>query len=208
MSAWQKLLTDLKRDKRRTGILIALAVVGLVVAIRQFTGGTPEEADARNTPSAAKGDGADAAGGSAGSANGADPSPAESSAEAVPAGPRKVFRFAGEDGAMSVPRRNPFQANLEAFRPDPDAAPAPAKVQEVYVDPMVQRRAQELALIAAAEKLPLHSIMMANPPEAMLDNTIVKAGQTIGPFIVTKITASAVTLSKDGFDVVLKLEKK
>jgi hypothetical protein len=211
MSGLQKLLTDLKRDKRRTGLLIGLAVIGAVVAVRQFSGGTPEEADAHNTPSAAQSDPSDPAAGSpAGSANQADASGAESrlvNGETAAPGPPKVFRFAADDSSMAVPRRNPFQVNLESFRPDPDVLPA-AKVQQVEVDPLIQRRSEELALIAAAQRLPLQSIMMANPPQAMLDNTVVKVGQTIGPFTVARISAGAVSLRKDGFEVVLKLEKK
>jgi hypothetical protein len=204
-----KLKTDLMRDWRRTGILGLLVVVGAVLLIRQFASG-PGPAKAKDYKAPAQKE-----------QTGTAPAPVKPkkigpAAQAVIAAKTpdtptdKVFRFSSDVSAMSLPRRDPFKARLDSFPPDPNAFKPDKEVKITQpADPEVERQrrlAQEAILRAEAQKLQLQSILITDPPQAMIGGDIYRAGQQIGPFMLTRVGANSVTLEKDGFEVMLKME--
>lgn len=206
MSDWtKKLKTELGRDWRRTGLLLGLIAVGMVVAVRQFSG-SPEKAGAATPPKKQS-------------------STAHAAAPAAPIGPAaqaavdarkpslradKVFRFNADVSTMTLPRHDPFKVKLDVFPPDPSLAKAERDVKvSMPADAETERQrrlAQQAIVRAEAQKLRLQSVMITDPPRAMIGGDIYRVGQAVGPFVLTRIGGNSVTLEKDGFEVMLKME--
>lgn len=215
----EKLVTEFKRDWRRTAVLVTLTIVALFLLVKQFAGSS--------TPAAAEG--ADSSyrtdQGGAGH-SGAVPPGAIQPAAAAPTRNQAALRMPSSDwmtnpakqlAALPVPRRDPFKINLEAFPLDPakSAKPTDVKTTDVKMtdeqrDQM--RKARQTAIAAEAQSLKLQSVLMASPPRVMINGTIYRSGQTVvaadkdHPFKVERISPSSAVLEKEGFEVHLMLE--
>lgn len=209
MSWTDKLMAELKRDWKRTSLLVVLTVVGGVLLIRQLAG---PPAAAKATRPARPAGAAAGAGAAPREARAGDvtvlANPTTGAKAAVPAG-NKVFRFTADVNAMTSPRRDPFRADLAAFPPDPASqgggdlkvsggGPGPTTEQ--------QRAAREAIIKADAAKLQLQSIVLHDSPQAMIGGDLYRVGAQVGPFKIAKITRSSVTLERDGFEVMLRME--
>jgi len=206
MNDWkERLAAEIRRDWRRTGVLVLLTIVAIVLVIREFSG-QPDQAHA---------------GGAKESDSSADRAPAHPGETAVANGPGqsggqtgKVFTFSVDSGAVPpMPRRDPFVVDLERFPPDPAAKPSGNRDANLKVNARdsalaeIQRRqAAEAAIRAEAAKLQLQSILMADPPRVMIGRDIYRVGQRVGSFVLTRITSNSVVLEKGGFEVTLRME--
>ncbi|MDD4889858.1 MAG: hypothetical protein PHU85_07985 [Phycisphaerae bacterium] len=217
MSWSDRVVSEMKRDWKRTGFLAVLLVVGVVLAIKQF-GGSPAPANAK--PAAGK---AGAGGSAAAPAAPGAVAPGDArdgggvtvvgGAKAKPAADGKVFRFASDVSTMTLPRRDPFRVDLTLFPPDPSAVESKLNGDVKSTGPLgdtdtevARRQALEAVVKAEAAKLHVQSILMVDPPQAMIGRDVYRVGSKIGPFTLTKITSNSVTLEKEGFEVVLRME--
>jgi hypothetical protein len=200
------MIAEFKRDWRRTGMLVVLTIVALVLMIRQFVASEPSEAQAGAEVVA------DAGAASSPSANASVPNAGLLS----PA----VWVDPGDGQQVPIPdlSHDPFKVDFKRFPVDPNAArPADPGGQ---VDPDQARRARQSAIHAEAETLNLQTVLMSNPPRVMINNRIYRVGQQVwarepddqpgkpkgSPFLLSAVSPTSVTLEKEDFEIILKLK--
>jgi len=190
----QRLIADLKRDKKRTYLLAALAVVALIMAVRLVL--------APSGPSKA----------SAGSAAGPalvqaapvqQPAPSPSQ-EAAP----KTDRLRRADLGVS---RDIFRPNVEFFplaraihisgKNDPNSSP-------LSEDDMAMNalEAHRQAVKSQAMSLSLEGTIVSDRPTAMINGRVLSVGDRVNDFEIVEITSDGCVVAKEGERI--KLEKR
>lgn len=179
---------QLMADKKQLGILLTLAVVGLLLWGRMALQSVPKTAMADDPAKSGK---------------------AKASSVVKPDDTRReVVKLALYD----VMDRNVFWVN-PAFYPkiekpdkgkgDPAVAKPPVNPDRPPSDEELAR-ARRLAIQEEAESLVLQSTILGSRPRAFINNTLLGAGETIEGFRVVKIDLRKVSLQKG--DVIIVLE--
>ncbi|MCG3179283.1 MAG: hypothetical protein BIFFINMI_01617 [Phycisphaerae bacterium] len=211
MSEWQeKLITELKRDWRRTSILVVLTIVALVLVIRQFAGGDPGTAKANaiapDKPATSR-------------SKGSQPTAATAAATRAPVS-AEAIKAAWQDPAtlarVALPtfNRDPFVINFNSFPPAPKTDKKGAEGVQIPESAQAEqkRQAQLEILRAEAGRLKLQSILMGSEPRVIVNGEIYHVGDLIRadakcqPFNLTRIASTSAVLERDGFEVILRLE--
>jgi hypothetical protein len=187
----RKLKRKLMRDKRKLAMLVTLAAFGLLLWGRLLLKQTPRTATAEPGASLAVSTGEDG-----GYANGDD------------------GRYVGRD-VVVVAMQDRVRRDLFAF--DPSFYPKIAVEEEAGIDDVPakssvnqtdesEREAQkEAAVLAAARNLELQSTMMGANSRALINGTLLKAGEQIKGFTVKAVRNREAILEKDGVEIRLEM---
>jgi hypothetical protein len=121
-----------------------------------------------------------------------------------------LFKDTGSIIAMFNVDVTSQQVPLEFLKKNPFSVPARAQVEmaapaAVNTDGQREKRLRELH--AEAKELDLQSIMEGSRPVAIIGGTLVQQGQTIGSFQVAKIGGMGVTLTADGQEFKITMQK-
>jgi len=208
ISVWaSRLKRELKRDKKRTAVMVLLLVMGGSVGGRLvITRDVPERVGA-----------AESAG--AGGANREKPSSGRGAGAALLEQPGQAQReqyLAQMDRTIT---RKLFTPVLELYRPA-EGEPAGAHDGQAgggwfgraheWIKRKRQVQADRLSQIAAvrtqARTLSLQSTMLAASPTALINDRVLRVGESISGFCVKSIGAACCVLSKDGVEVELRLK--
>ena len=206
-----RLKAELVRDKKKTGILVALVLVAAIVVARvALSRSGPAAAVAEvPTPQAAPGYPSGSPGGEAVSPLGKSPRPDRA---------KWAEYLRSMDRTIS---RNLFRPNLACFPPQPGAKvePDPGLVGEPGWFERVRNgiaerqqegsteRARIRAITAQARSLKLQSTMrVGNSPTALIDGQVLREGDYVSGFRVKRIASNRCVVTKDGVDVELRME--
>ena len=182
---WIVLRAHFRASPRKTGLLIALAVILVVVYVRLFmTSSSPSEAGAAVTD-----------------APGPDPTGVNPGGTAHKAGP------VAQRVPLSVPvstrlARNPFVVDPSKF----PITNSPVDPGPVSATPGEGPTADPNEMIrAAASELTLQAVFYGESPLACINGEVVSPGQEIAGFHVKRIEPTRVVLHQGGIDVALNL---
>ena len=189
MPSWHlQLVADLKRDRKRTGLLAVLAIVAVFVVGRLILASSgPSKVTASSIVAKPDGD--------------------------VPAG--HIDDPTGEingdshgrfDAAARLPiTRDLFASNERFFpkvQPKPQASEGPGEAPGGRKDPVELRR----AIRDQARALKLQCTVGGATPTAIINGMMVAEGAKINGFTVRKITARAVTVEKESITLTLSMK--
>lgn len=183
-----KIWRQLAADKRKLGLMVALLSFALLLWGRLLMKDVPRTANAVPSPTTDAAAAANAA---------TDPATDNSSADRpivyirlVDEVNRDVFRF---------DRR--FYANA-----DPEAnSTTTAKLVPNQTDVSVQRHEAKAAIRTAAQTLVLNSTLLGPQPRAVINGVLLAPGETIQGFTLKEVRSRQVTVTRDGFEVVLEM---
>lgn len=175
---WIVLKAHLRADRRKTGVLIALVAVMVVVYARTFwTSDAPQTVEASAPPAAVEA---------------ADDSSARSS---------RMVRISLPEPPPQELDRDPFQIDLMQF-PRTDGRPEPPEPTRDFVGP-----AEDEDLYGAASDLVLQSTICGDSPLACINSRVVRPGEEIDGFVLESVRPTHVVLRRGGLDVILELKR-
>jgi len=189
---WQRLMSELRRDKKKTVFMVILFVIACVVCgrlvVRKLS---PEVARAASelVPPAP-------------SAPGVGPSP-ESQAPAA----KKRKKGGPQATAPAVEykvRRDIFTPNTAFFPPDMERRAVAVATQPAGVETPAAVR--ERSVRAQAQALLLQSTVDSAMPTAIINALVLRKGEWINNFQVIEITSRACVVAKDGVKVTLEMK--
>ncbi len=194
----QRVVAELKRDKKKTVVLGVLVVLAAVVGGRLLVQSlSPRQAGAAESPLPAavpseSPETGDVADGTAGLLDLAEP-PAEA--------PHRPGR-----------RDHEFQRDLFARRPEFYPLEQPKEEATKVVtksEPSAdeKRRAAERLVRSQARSLSLQSTVVSSTPTAIVNGRVLRTGDWINGFEITEITPRGCTVRKDGVDVQLQMSQ-
>jgi len=184
----QRLVGELRRDKKKTGLLAVLLVVGIVLAVKTLPWGSPTPAKASATSESIK-------------------------AKAVPGceDPRLIEKKHQKEEYI---RAIDTHVTRDVFLPDEKYFPLPKPVEPAKVmaattsAPAVDQRALlESQVLTEAKDLQLESTMLGDHSVASINGKVLSAGETIKGFKLTAIASNRCTLVKDGVTVALQIHE-
>lgn len=196
----QRLIADMKRDKKRTGLLAVLVVVALVMGARLVANSVPTSVSAASS-STIRVEAVDEPMGApaVSQTNGNEPLAVSAGNAARGSSPEKPMRPAG---GVKI-ERDLFRADSGYFpladtssSNASDAMPTDAQSQEI------RRRAIE----AQAQALIVEAAIVSDTPTVMMNGRVLTVGGRINGFEVTQITSSGCVVSREG--VAVQLDKK
>lgn len=193
----QKLAVELRRDTRKTVALGLLLVVAGVAAGRLLV--------KELTPSDARAD--FAAGDPVTEAPGTAASPSAAAPGLIGQSEPPARR-----SAIWYPRHLNREIARDIFLPNPDffppeePPPAPEAKGTSGADARKQADAEAKAVAAQARALTLQSTVVSATPTAIINGRVLRAGEWINGFQVTRITSHTCTLEKKGITVVLEMK--
>jgi hypothetical protein len=184
MKLKDRLLRELKRDKKRAAILAVLALVALILVGRMVL---------RNVGSAAAKNPAAAAG---------------ASDAAVPdRGWQPGGRETGHDDYLTqidtTIKRDIFAPPERFFPP----VAAPKKSVEIVDGQPVEKVETEVARKDAAN-MTVESTILSSIPKAIINGQLVQVGDTLNGFRIVEISSRSVTLERDGTTVTLEMKSE
>ena len=179
---WRKSWQQLTKDKRKLGLVVLLLVVGLLLWGRLIL--------TKDVPRTALADPADV---------GAE---AETAAETTPVAAvvRPVVHLALADRV----ERDLFQLNPQLFPPIEDQTDGAVDGLDEEANTSADSRIQRVRT-EAAEVLSLQSTLQGAEPLALINGELMKVGDQVQGFTVTKIGSRRVTLRKDEVNVHLEM---
>ena len=184
----QRLIGELRRDKKKTGLLVALVLVGVVIAIKTLPSSSPPPAKADGTSDSVK-------------------------AKAVPGceDPRLLEKKHQKEEYI---RAIDTHVTRDVFLPDEKYFPIPKPVEPAKVmttttsAPAVDQQALlERQVLTEAKDLQLESTMLGGHSVASINGKVLSAGETINGFKLTVIASNRCTLVKDGVTVLLQIHE-
>jgi len=186
----QRLLADLKADKRKAALLAVLAVVAAVVIARMtLRGGAPSPARAAlatATPPAVAAPRASAAP--------TDQAPPRAAPARSPASP-EAHRFA----------RDIFLPNPDFF-PPAEPAQSPKLVGATQpASPESEEESLRKSVQAQARSLMVQSTMISAQPTAIINGRVLRVGEWITGFEVVSISARGCVVRRSGVSVALEM---
>lgn len=189
-ASWKdRFSAELRRDKRKTAVLTALAAVAVVLlvrlALKTVGSAPPAQAEAASTLVS---------------------EPDDRSEGLVPVGPP----VGGGPRSTDPVRSTAELTGRDLFMPDPQFFP-PAEPVQTVVDSGQQdeddkRQEDERLIRLQARALTLESTIVGDVPMAMINGSFVQQGERINGFQVRRITQRSCTLDKKGVTVVLEME--
>jgi len=213
---WLK--AELRRDRKKTTILAALALVAVVVVGRLvLRGQVPRHASADVDPVV-----------SAGGAGRVEPArdqagvrPRRGGGDAWTCSRARREYLSGLDRDV---RRDIFRLSPEFLPPGQDSTGDATAVQAdgqsepgwfgrigEWISRKRAQRREEMESIgvvrAQARSLRLQSTMLGPVPSALINGQVLRKGDRINGFLLKSIRSGSCTLTKDGVDVVLRLER-
>jgi len=188
-----RLIADLKRDKKKAIVLTVLVVVGALVVGRTFIGkGPPAAARADASPPATAAPSTPAA------------TPFNPGTAALPskAGLRRELYVSPAEYLFTrdifVPNPDFFPPEQPAERPKPVSASGPGTRDKQAELEAIQNQARSLVLQS--------TIISDQRPTAIINGRVLGVGDWIDGFEVMEITSHACTLAKNSVQVVLEMK--
>jgi hypothetical protein len=191
---WQeRLIAELKHDKKKAVLLGVLAIVAVALILQQVASATPAETSASPAPSPTGASASDADPGMDATAS------AARSRALTDAARRRNEYLRTMDRKI---QRDLFAPNRRFFAPPKEPTEeAPAKKTPEQIE---QERREAIRMQAQA--LALQSTIVGTTPTAVIDGMVLRKGEWVGGFEVTEIKPRSCTVRKDGVSVVLKME--
>ncbi len=195
----QRLTAEMKRDKKKTALLAILCIVaGIVIGrviIKQFS---PSKANAAGKSSAATAAPSD-------SASKIISPPAESSDDQGDNSKKLREYIARLDTKVS---RDIFLPDESVFPPRVEKKIEPPSVKLENEGPSEEEKleARKKIVLAQAQALTLQSTIVSATPTAMINDRVLRKGDTISGFEVVEITPRTCSLMKDEITVILGMK--
>lgn len=190
---WQeRLIAELKHDKKKAVLLGVLAIVAGVLILQQLAGASPAESRASVTPVGP-------------TASGPDASSTELSASGARARALTDAARRRNEYLQTMDRRierDLFIPNSRYFAPrqEVDAKEPVGKTPEMIEQ---ERRS---AIRMQAKALTLQSTIVGSVPTAVINGLVLRKGDWVGGFEVTGVQPRSCTVRKDDVSVILKME--
>ena len=219
--ALSKALSAVRRDPKKTGVMVVLAVLLAFMVMRTFgPGANPRRAagsQAMTNVGGARGGGG-GAGGQGGAPNGSGNTQLDSQAARDLASSPYLQKWA--DAPVSPISRNLFAIRLEYFpiegpktgagdvreRADDGFWARLEKSLAVQADQRDKRENQKANYITAAAKLNLQSTMMGAQPKALVNGELVGEGDVVAEFRVVRIEARRVIVEREGIRLEIQMK--
>jgi hypothetical protein len=192
--SWRdRLLFELRRNKKKTGVMVALVVVGVLMAGKLLLGGSsPSKAQAKRTSAVA--------------------APGRPSPVVAPGsvGPAPSDESPTHRAPVAVRDAASVRFERDLFLPDPKVFPETGKtvMEKAGVVPKTEREQQIQKIREAGKKLTLTSTMLGRSPCAAISGQILGVGDWIGQFQVVEIDQWSCLLVREGVRVELELKIK
>ncbi len=188
-----RLLAEVRRDPKQASILGALALVLLIIGVR-------EVAKRSGSPSTASAATARTTGGAATLRKPAN-------ATHVSGLPKGQGQQAGS--SMPVAKapvdRDIFTPNVAYFPAQEKVKPSTVVSYTTVIDPNAQAAAAKLQVQAQAKALSLQSTVVGAVPTAIINGRVLQVGDRISEFQVVEIASRSCQLEKSGIRVVLEM---
>ena len=190
-----RLLAGLRRDPKKVSILGVLALVFLIVGVREI---------ARRTGSPSAGSAATAHVSDAGGATGL---PVPANALQAPILPEGGNRQADSSTAIhkAPVDRDIFTPNVAYFPVEEKDKPSTVVSSTQVVDPTTKAEAAKQEVQARAKALSLQSTVIGAVPTAVVNGRVLRVGDWISDFQVVEINSRSCQLEKSGIRVVLEM---
>ncbi len=185
---FQRIWQQLSADKRKLGLMATLLGLAVLLWGRLLLKDVPRTANA--TPAAVAADAAEAAAGD------------KALTDNTPVDRPVVFvRLADEVD------RDLFRFD-RSFYPEPETEGnrgSAAKLTRQSTDDSPQAREAERSVREAAGRLTLNSTLLGPQPRAVINGVLLAPGESIGGFTLKQVRSRAVTVTRDGFEIVLEM---
>ena len=190
---WQeRLIAELRHDKKKAVLLGVLAIVAGVLILQQLAGASPAETSASVTPVQPS------ASSSAASSDEVLASAAHARALTDAARRRNEYLQAMDRRI----ERDLFVPNSQYFSPRQEVD---AK-EPVGESPELVEQERRNAIRMQAKALTLQSTIVGSVPTAVINGHVLRKGDWVGGFEVTGVQPRSCTVRKDDVSVVLKME--
>ncbi len=189
-----RLVADLKRDKKKTAVLGILVIVALVVVLKTvLKGGSP----ARPRTVAA-----------------APAQSSDSSIRSLPNDPVQMARALSREKDSAQKERPRIDRDI--FKPDPQYFPPRVKkdtktdAQQKESSNQKQQRieAHRQMVLAQSKALSLQSTVVSDVPIAIINGKVLREGEWISGFKVVDITARSCEVKKEGVSIILTMKSR
>jgi hypothetical protein len=213
-----QVLSALKRDPKKTGAMLALAVLLAFMVVRTFGPGKPKRAWAGTTVSSSSGGLASPTGAAAGGAGGSGKNATDP--QAARDGHINPYLRKWADAPVSQISRNLFAIRLEYFPvdgPKTNAADVRERADDGFwvrlekslalqADQRDKRENQKANYIKAAGDLKLQSTVMGPQPKALVNGELVGEGDVVAEFRVVRIEARRVIVEREGIRLEIQMK--
>ena len=190
-----RLLAEVRRDPKKASILGVLALVLLIIGVREV---------ARRAGSPSTGSAATAR---AFGANGAASLRKPAGAVRVPSLSKGMDQRDGSSTA--IPKapvdRDIFTPNLAYFPIEEKPKPSTVVSSAQIIDPAAKAEAMKLQVQAQAKSLSLQSTVVGAVSTAIINGRVLREGDSISDFQVVEINSRSCKLEKSGIRVVLEM---
>lgn len=190
-----RLFAELRRDPKKASIMGVLALVLLIIGVREV---------ARRVGSPSAGSAATVRASGAGGATGLR-KPAN--AVQAPGLPKGRNRQADSSTAIykSPVDRDIFTPNVAYFPVEEKAKPSTVVSSAQVIDPTAKAEAAKLQVQAQAKALSLQSTVVGAVPTAIVNGRVLRVGDWISDFQIVEINSRSCQLEKSGIRVVLEM---
>lgn len=190
-----RLLAEVRRDPKKASILGVLALVFLIVGVREVARRTGSPSTVRAaTPLASN----------AGGATGLRRPVNAVQAPSLPKGGNRQG-----DSSMAIQKapvdRDIFTPNVAYFPVEEKAKPSTVVSSTQVVDPTAKAEAAKLQVQAQAKALSLQSTVVGAVSTAIINGRVLRVGDWISDFQVVEINSRSCQLEKSGIRVVLEM---
>lgn len=190
-----RLLAEVRRDPKKASILGVLAVVLLIIGVREVATrvGSPKTGSAATVQTSGQPDG-------------------QSLRKTVTTPGKTASQLDGLDALVADMPRLPVDRDI--FTPKEMYFPIEAKVKPgkvvtaIIVDPNARKEAERREIQAQAQSLSLQSTVVGSVPMAIINGRMLHVGDWINKFQVAEITSRYCQLEKSGIRVVLEMAGK
>jgi hypothetical protein len=189
-----RLLAEVRRDPKKASILGVLALVFLIIGVREV---------ARRTGSPSSGSAATAR---AHGAGGATSLRRTASAVQAPGMPNARDRADSSPTiAKATVDRDIFTPNVAYYPVEEKAKPNTVVSAAQMVDPTAKAEAEKLRVQAQAKALSLQSTVVGVVPTAIINGRVLRVGDWVSDFQIVQINSRSCQLEKSGIRVMLEM---
>jgi hypothetical protein len=182
-----RVLAEVRRDPKKVSILGALALVLLIIGVREVVrrGGSPATVRASDATSLRK----------------------PASAVQAPALAKGRDRKADSPSptAKATVDRDIFTPNVAYYPVEEKAKPTTVVASAQVVDPTAKAEAAKLQVQAQAKALSLQSTVVGAVPTAIINGRVLRVGDWVSDFQIVEISSRSCQLEKSGIRVVLEM---
>jgi hypothetical protein len=189
-----RLLAEFRRDPKKASIMGVLALVLLIIGVREVARrvGSPSTGSAATVRA------------SGGGATGLRRPANAVQAAALPKGRDRQTDSSAANHKSPVDR-DIFTPNVAYFPVEEKAKPSTVVSSAQVIDPTAKAEAAKLQVQAQAKALSLQSTVVGAVPTAIVNGRVMRVGDWISDFQVVQINSRSCQLEKSGIRVVLEM---